>query len=209
MLFSFFKTQKPTRLPDSLAIRIHFKNTYNFIYLTSVLLKEDLLGFLPDSMDMDYRDRPFSLEKAFELLGKINNNRGIIFNTKDDSIRLTVSFPTVYSPLGLIWTIKNTEPSDKLIQCIEQITQIEDFICCYIYDYWDEYWQSATYNSDYEVYGKAHKHLKRIKNRYGELVIDTTKNVGKLERLRSIDIMAAPIMYFGSGIMTMYARMRN
>jgi len=188
---------KSDQSPNELAITICFENRLLFKDLLKKVIELELYGFDPELMDLDYVERNYDQSEALELINDIDDTKGVIYKTSDEYFSLIITTKAVIdSPLCLIWTLKSEELPKKMMEAIEQLVKLDGFICAYIYDYWDEYWQSATYNSDFEVFGKKHAHLRRIENRWGELVVDTTNNFGKLEVLRNVCILAAPIMYF-------------
>lgn len=74
----------------------------------------------------------------------------------------------------------------------------DDLVFCYLYNQDDVGEQSNIHYNQYSDEPKE-KSKKVIKNEYGDLIVDVSKNWGRIERIRSVCFVAASNMRFGLG----------
>lgn len=157
MFSNFFSRKEEYIKPNEIGIRVCFEDSCNRVDIIKLMIMGDLFGFDPEFMNINYSNLEFSKEQAIILLQDIGNTNSVIFQSKNELASLTIGYQAVITPpLVLSWRIKDDTLNDRLFHAIEALSQITGFVCCYIYDYWDEYWQSAKFESDYKIYSRDH-----------------------------------------------------
>lgn len=81
---------------------------------------------------------------------------------------------------------------------INQYLIVSDLICCFIYDTEDERWQTEEKINQYELNCVDYLNLKKVKDRAGRTIIDTSRNAGRSKHSIGIKFLAAGEMYFGN-----------
>lgn len=186
-----------------------------------IVLKDILqkLGFEPLYFDVFFdefkkrkEDLSFDAEKIISLLSNEKPGVVTIKNALYDDlgnneaynwvrIRLNIedgTDETIGKTFLLNWS--NTETLDFLIssQVFTSLLKHENLIYCYCYDSNDATQQS---NTNYNEFSKEPlpDGVVLTRNDVGDRIIDTAKNWGRMQTVRSVTFMAAPLMWFGQG----------
>lgn len=186
-----------------------------------IVLKDILqkLGFEPLYFDVFFDefkkpkdDLPFDPEKIISLLSKekpgVLTIKSALYDDLGNNeaynwvrIRLNIDDgmdETIGKTFLLEWS--NTGTLDFLIssQVFTSLLKHEDLIYCYCYDSKDAMQQS---DSSYNEFSKEPlpDGVVLTLNDWGDRIIDISKNWGRMQTVRSVTFMAAPLMWFGQG----------
>jgi len=181
-----------------IGVKFCFNNT-NLKSIVSLIIAENLFGFNPEYMDLDYNENNYNKTDALSLVQEISDKQSALFSSISEKSDLCVTYQAVIeSPLIIQYRLAKESIENSFLYVVNRLIALESFCCAYIYDFWDVKWQSATLESQYFMYNKNHSQLKRTIDRWGESIVDTSENYGREEMFKRFNLIVAPKMYFSN-----------
>jgi hypothetical protein len=163
-------------------------------------VKEDLSFDAGKIISLLSKEKPGVLTIKSALYDDLGNNE----NYNWVRIRLNIedgTDETIGKTFLLEWS--NIGNLDFLMssQLFADLLKHEDLVYCYCYDSKDAMQQS---NTNYNEFSKEPlpDGVVLTLNEWGDRIIDISKNWGRMQTVRSITFMAAPLMWFGQGFDT-------
>lgn len=180
----------------------------------------NVIGFKPNYYDVFFDDfdsneklniqyEENSIEKTlmnYQDIRLIKIKSDIYDNTSNfDWFSITLNKNTdesIGDTFFLEWSNTNNLEFLRTNSFFMSIINDENLVFCYCYNQTDVAEQSNTH---YNKFADNPKNIKTIKNKYGDKIIDISNNWGRMEVVNSLEIVAAPNMWFGLGFNPVYS----
>ncbi len=162
--------------------------------LINKMIESNYLGFEPIYYTID-NPLAFDTNSFLNDVAMSESYQGIIL--ENDIVSFNITYPAKENaPLTLTWEFDK----DKLdIVVIKNLFNINGFVCAYLYDYWDVFWQSETTISGYQIHERDYSKLKMTRDKWDREIIDVSKNYGRQTLLQDLWLIASPIAWLGKG----------
>jgi len=189
-------------MKNEIAIKICFESKTSWSNILRDIVRNKLFGFIPLTVESSDRNN-FDEQEFLEDLKQIERNEGIIFRGENNE-QLTVSYPAgENTPLTFTWKVCDRNFDRTLI---EDFSVMNGFVCAYVYNYWDVFWQSNKSISDYGVFGKSGvENLPKTRDKWDREIIDVLNNHGRQTLLKDFWLLAANEMWFSNKFFEMVA----
>lgn len=192
-MFNIFKPHnfRSSDEPYVMGVLICLKKPMSSLMATEAIISEELFGFQPATMSIQ-SDEVYSSEMALAQLRRKGDNASSVFWSAGQEASLTVCTQAIHdSAVCLFWELNKSELYSQAVNStIIRFLKEPLFVSAFVYDYYDLFWQSASNESDYNVFGRKTHWLRFIKDEYDETVIDVSKNYGRRFMLSDTNVIA-------------------